>query len=129
MQTQLFKNNWLTSLGLLFLVPTTCFILFSILKYGLGIDGPFDTIQPTAEAWGIKNPPGFNITSLVLFGPIIALILTVFQFMKFEIRLSKEEFHFLLSFHKRWFPLLVSVFSIGLLAILFFYLLGENCKC
>ena len=129
MRTTTFKNDWVTSLALLLVLPTAYFILVSILKYVLGVGGPFDSIQPIAEQWGIKDPPGFNITSVILFGPMIAFLLTVFQFMKLEWRLTKEEFHLHFSFYKRWFPILVSAASIGVLAILFFYMLGENCNC
>lgn len=129
MQTSIFKNNWLTFLGFILILPAATFIIISVLKYGLGIDGPFDAIQPTAERWGIKDPPGFNITSVVAFGPVVAILLTIFQFIKLEWQLSKEEFLFKLSIHKRWLPLLVTLFAIGTLAVLFFYLVGENCKC
>ena len=40
-----------------------------------------------------------------------------------------REFQFHFAIRKRWFPLLVAAFSISLLAILFLYLLGENCNC
>ena len=129
MKTIIFKNNWLTATGLLLVLPTAYFILISILKYGLGIGGPFDAIQPIAEEWGIKDPPGLNITSVILFGPMVAFLLTIFQFMKIEWRLTKEEFMFHFSFYKRWFPILIATVSVGVLAILFFYMLGENCNC
>ena len=129
MKTAIFKNNWLTAAGLLLVLPTAYFILVSILKYGLGIPGPFDTIQPIAEEWGIKDQPGLNITSLILFGPMVAFLLTVFQFLQIEWRLSKEEFLLHFTFQKRWFPILIAAASVGLLAILFFYMLGENCNC
>ena len=124
-----FKNNWLTLAALLLAMPTMYFILISILKYGLGIDGPFDAVQPLAERWGIKDPPGINITSLILFGPVVAFLLTLFQFLQIEWHLTKEEFLLHFSFQKRWFPILVAGSSAGVLAILFFYMLGENCKC
>jgi hypothetical protein len=128
MKTITFKNNWLTATGFLLVIPTVYFILIGVLSE-FGINGPLEAIQPLAEKWGIKDPPGLNITSVILFGPIVAFLLTIFQFMKIEWRLTNEEFIFHLNFYKRWFPILVAAASVGVLAILFFYMLGENCNC
>ena len=123
------KSNWLTVAGLLLALPTAYIICISILKYGLSIDEPFDSSQPVLEKWGIKEPPGWNINLLILLGPIVCFFLCVFQVLKIKWEFSKENFNFSFTVHKRWFPILVAAFSIGLLAILFFYLLGENCNC
>ena len=128
MKTITFKNNWLTATGLVLVLPTAYFIFIGILSE-FGINGPLESIQPFAEKWGIKDPPGFNITSVILFGPMVAFLLTIFQFLKFEWHFTKEEFLLNLSFQKRWFPILVAVASVGVLAILFFYMIGENCNC
>lgn len=128
MKTIFFKNNWLTTAALLLTLPSACFILIGILSE-FGINGPIETIQPYAEGWGVKEQPGFNVTSLILFGPVIAILLTVFQFLKIEWHFTKEEFLLHLSILKRWFPLFVAAFSTGLLVVLFFYLIGENCNC
>jgi hypothetical protein len=129
MKTTIFKNDMLTTLALLLSLPTAYLILVAVLKYGLGIDGPFDAIQPTAEKWGIKESPGLNITSLILFGPVAAFVLAVFQFIKIESQSTREEWLFHVTVQRRWFPLLVAVFSMGLLSVLFLYMLGENCNC
>jgi len=128
MKTITFKNNWLTAAGFLLVIPTAYFILIGVLSE-FGINGPLEAIQPLAEKWGIKDQPGLNITSVILFGPMVAFLLTIFQFMKIEWRLTKEEFILHLNFYKRWFPILVASASVGVLAILFFYMLGENCRC
>lgn len=128
MKTTTFKNDWLTAAGILLALPAACFILVGILSE-FGINGPLETIQPAAERWGIKDPPGWNITSLVLFGPVVAFLLTVFQVLKIEWHFTKEEFLLHFTLQKKWFPLLVAAFSIGLLALLFLYLVGENCNC
>lgn len=126
---QLTKQNRLTAAALLMALPTAYFIVISILKYELGIDGPFDSIAPLLERMGIKETPGWNINLLILFGPVVACLLTIFQVLKISWQFTKEQFQFYFTIRKKWFPLLVSVFSLSLLAILFFYLLGENCNC
>jgi hypothetical protein len=128
MKTTTFYNNWLTTAGILLALPATCFILIGVLSE-FGINGPLEAIQPAAERWGIKDPPAWNITSLVLFGPVIAFLLTIFQVLKIEWHFTKEELLLHVTLQKKWFPLLVATFSIALLAVLFFYLLGENCNC
>jgi hypothetical protein len=60
---------------------------------------------------------------------MVAFLLTIFQFLKIEWHFTKEEFLLNLSFQKRWFPILVAAASVGVLAILFFYMIGENCNC
>ena len=128
MRTITFKNNWMTAAGLLLVLPAAYFILIGILS-AFGINGPLEAIKPFAERFGIKDPPGFNITSVVLFGPMVAFLLTIFQFLKIEWHFSKEEFLLNLTFQKRWFPVMVAVASVGVLAMLALYMFGENCRC
>src|SRR5215207_7169871 len=112
MKTTTFKNNWLTATGLLLVLPAAYFILIGTLSE-FGINGPLEGVRPFAEKWGIKDPPGLNITSVILFGPVLAFLLSIFQVLKIEWHFSKEEFLLNLSFQKRWFPLLVATASIG----------------
>lgn len=128
MKSITFKNTWLTATALLLVMPAAYFILIGVLSE-FGINGPLEAIQPLAEKWGIKDPPGLNITSVILFGPMIAFLLTIFQFVKMEWQVTREEFLLHFSFYKRWFPIIVAAASVGVLAMLFFYLLGENCNC
>ena len=128
MRTITFKNNWVTSIALLLILPAAYFILIGILSE-MGIYGPLESIKPLAEKWGIKDGPGLNITSVIVFGPMVAFLLTVFQFMKIEWRTSREEFLVQFSFYRRWFPILVAAASVGVSALLFFYVAVENCNC
>ena len=124
-----FKNNWLTAAAVLLILPTAFFILMGVLSE-FGINGPIEAIQPMAEALGIKEPPGgFNISTLILIGPMLAILLTVFQFLKIEWHFSREEFFVHFTFKKKWLPLIVTVLSGLLLTFLFFYMVGENCNC
>lgn len=128
MRTITFKNHWLTAAGLLLVLPTAYFILIGILS-AFGINGPLEAIKPFAERLGIKDPPGLNITSVILFGPMVAFLLTIFQFLKIEWHFSREEFLLNLSFQKRWFPIMVAAASVGVLAMLSLYMFVENCRC
>jgi len=128
MKTAIFRNDWLTCLALLLVLPAAYFVLIGVLSE-FGINGPLEAIKPLAEDWGIKDGPGLNITSVILFGPMIAFLLTVFQFMKLEWRMTKEELTVHFSFYKRWFPVLVSAASVVVLGLLFLYVGAENCNC
>ena len=123
------KSNWLTAAGLLLALPAAYLICISVLKYGLNINEPFDSSAPLLARWGIKESLGWNINLLILLGPIAGFLLTIFQVLIIKWQFTKEHFQFQFTVKKRWFPILVAAFSVSLSAILFFYLLGENCNC
>ncbi len=122
------KQNAVTALSFLLVLPTAYFIFISVLKYEMGINSPFDSLAPFLERTGIREAIGWNINLLILFGPVVALGLTLLQVLKIEWHISKEEFIFHFTVKKRWFPLLVIAFSVSLLAILTLYMIGENCR-
>ena len=128
MKTAIFRNNWVTSLAVLLIVPAAYFVLIGILSE-FGINGPLEAIQPVAERWGIKDGPGLNITSVIVFGPMVGFLLTIFQFMSMEWKLTRDEFFLHFSFYKKWFPIMVALTSGVVLALLFFYVAVENCNC
>lgn len=120
------KQNGIAIASLLLALPTAYFICISILKYEMGIDGPFDSIAPLLEKMGIKETLGWNINLLILLGPVVAFLVMIFQVLKIDWQFTKEQFLFHFTIQKRWFSLLVAGFSGGLLAILAIYLIGEN---
>ncbi|MFC0775883.1 hypothetical protein [Terrimonas alba] len=124
---QYIKQNAVTALSFLLALPAAYFITISVLKYELGINSPFDSVAPFLERMGIKETLGWNINLLILFGPIVAFLLTVFQVLKIDWQFTKEEFLFHFTVIKKWFPLLVIAFSLSLLAVLTLYMIGENC--
>lgn len=63
-------------IGFLFLAPTFYFILVSVLKYTFGQPYLYDTIAPTFEKLGIKQPIRWNINLLILFGLCFPCYLT-----------------------------------------------------
>ena len=126
---RLTKSNWLSTAGLLLALPAAYLVCISVLKYGLNISGPFDASQPLLERWGIKDSLGWNINLLILVGPVVGFLLAIFQVLRIKWDLRKEEFQFHFTIQKKWFPILVMAFSSSLLAILFVYMLGENCNC
>ena len=122
------KQKWITWAALLLALPTAYFIAINSLK-GFGINGPYDAIDPLLQSMGARESIGWNINLLILLGPVAAFLLTIFQVVKIKWEFTREQFEFHFAITKRWFPLLIAAFSISLLAILFLYLLGENCNC
>lgn len=82
------KQNWLTWASLLLALPSAYFIAISLLKYVFNVDGPFDNATPFLERMGIKENLGWNINLLIVFGPLVAFLLTVFQVLKISLKLS-----------------------------------------
>ncbi len=120
------RHKLLNAAALLFALPTAYFITISLLKYVFNVDGPFDNASPFLERMGIKENIGWNINLLILFGPLIAFLITIFQVLKLNWQFSKEQFDFHFTIRKKWFPLMVAILSGGLLLTLFMYLVAEN---
>ena len=117
------------ALGGLLAFPTAYFIFIALLKYGLKSSDLFDSAQPFLERLGIKESLGWNINLLILFGPLITLVLNLFSLLQIEWYNEKENFSIRLSIQRHWSNMILVVFSGVLLAILFSYMLGENCCC
>ena len=126
METRYRRFTGLNIVAILLLFPAFFVIAISLLKYGIGIDGPFDASQPLLESMGIKEPPGWNINLLILLGPMVAGLLTVLQVLNIEWHADKEQFRFFISIRKRWFPIGIALFSGLILATLAGYLFLEN---
>ena len=128
MKIMTFKSNVLTIIAALLAFPTVYFIIANLLNE-MGFPGPYNLIGSFVQSAGGGESIGFNINLLILFGPILAIFLTIFQFVKIEFHKSNEEFLLHFSVQKRWFPIIVTVVSIAVLASIFFYMIGENCNC
>ena len=128
MKTMTFKNNALTIIAALLVFPTVYFIIANLLNE-MGIPGPYNLIGSFVESAGGREPLGWNINLLILCGPMAAILLTIFQFVKIEFHSTREEFLLHFSIQKRWFPILVTAVSGAVLASIFFYMLGEICNC
>ena len=123
------NTNKVFWIGTLLSLPTAYFIFISLLKYGLGIPSLLDSAQPVLERWGIKESLGFNINLLILFGPLIGMLINLFAVLKIEWENETEIFSLRFSLQKHWWNIVLVIFSGLLLATLFIYALGENCRC
>jgi drug/metabolite transporter (DMT)-like permease len=122
------NRKWSIVLGTLLVFPTAYFILISLLNE-LGYPYLSEYAQPLLEQMGIKESPGLNINSLILFGPFIALLLNLFAVLRIDWYNLKEQFSVKISIQKHWWNMVLVIVSGILLAALFIYALGENCRC
>jgi 1,4-dihydroxy-2-naphthoate octaprenyltransferase len=120
------KRGMFLSFNLLLLLPAAIVIVASLLKYGLGVDGLFDAIAPTMEKWGIKDPPGLNITSLIVFGPASVFIFSALKAVKLRFMHEKEKDSILVEIKADKMLRSLIVISILVLAVLGSYLFLEN---
>jgi hypothetical protein len=118
----------ITPLAIILLLPTVYFIIISVLKYTFGIASPYDASEPLLNSFGLKESLGWNINLIILFGPIAALLLTIFQILKIGIYTSEEKFEVTISTGKKWLPILIAAASITVMGLLAIYFLGENCS-
>ncbi len=117
------------AVGIFLAFPATYFILISLLKYSFGLPYLFDTSQSLLETLGIKKSLGWNINLLILFGPLIALTLNLIAVLKIESYNERKIFSIKVSIEKYWWNMMLVVISGILLSTLFFYAIGENCRC
>lgn len=122
------RYTWLNAVSILLLVPATYVIVISLLKYGFGIDGPFDSSAPLLESMGIKDPPGWNINLLIVFGPLLAIFFSALQVLQIQWHFNRGQAEFRITGKKKWLPLCIGLFAGLVLLTLAVYLLGENFK-
>ncbi len=101
METTVSRYRWLNMVLILMLLPTAYFIMAAFLKYELGVQGPYDTVAPWLEKMGIKETLGWNINGFIIFGPLIALAVSVLQVLAAEWNFTKEQFQFRIIIVKR----------------------------
>jgi len=128
MVTTTHRSKGWNALALLLVLPTFFFIIISALKYEFGVQEPFDSVAPWLEQMGIKESLGFNINLLILFGPLLALGICLFQVLHIGMNVSKEQFLFNVTVRKKWLPLFIIFLSGLVMAVLFIYAVGENCS-
>lgn len=126
METMHLQNKWLNSTALLLLFPSLFFLIINLLKYGFGINGPYDASFPTLEWLGIEEGFGWNINLLIVFNPIIVVAIAAWQVLRVGLMNSREQLQFNITILKKPFPLFIIFLGGLILAGLSLYLIGEN---
>jgi hypothetical protein len=114
--------------GVMLAFPAAYLIFISLLKFNIGMPFLFDTSQPLFEKLGSKEPLGFNINLLILFGPLLAMAINLFAVLKMKRASAGDYFSLAISIQKNWWNMALVIISGILLTTLFIYALGENCR-
>jgi hypothetical protein len=122
------KQTIPTLLGLALLAYSGFFVIFNVLKYNLGLPLPFD---PFSGLSGSTNPTLWHIAlnALVLFGPIVALALFLLPSVTLRVDLKSDQLLTVSLLKSGRLTLILIAACLGLLAVFFLYLLGENLPC
>lgn len=126
--TKQILNRRIALIGGALLVLLACFfVLEALLNYGLGYPALWQLIAPIFDKAGIRQL-GWNINLLILFGLILAIVWNFFSVVQIKWSNEKERIQLNLSILKHWSNIAVDMVSLMILAILFAYLIGENCN-
>jgi transcriptional regulator with XRE-family HTH domain len=81
------KRNWrgpsprlAALIGALLALPAIVFVAVNLLKYGLGVDGPYDALASAGQK--ADGTLFFDTPWLLLGGPVIALLLNLFSLVR-----------------------------------------------
>ena len=120
------RLTWIA--GSLLALPTGYLIFASLLKFTLGIPGLFDAIEAPLNRMGDNQSLGWNINLLILFGPVLAVLLNLASVLQVHYSINKDEIKISASIKKSPLNIAVAIIASALLACLFLYMIGENCR-
>ena len=108
------------------MLPAALFIGANVLKFGLGIEGPYDVLRP------LTDPPKATtnlVTVLVLAGPVVGLAIALWPIIRLRFGHPDRLIQATVSLRLQWVNIAIAVVALGLLAILFGHILAENAAC
>lgn len=104
MQTINYRERLLNIMSIMLLFPAFFFLVICVLKYMLGIDGPYDASEPTLEWLGLDEGFGFNINLFILMGPVAAILFAAWQTVRIHWQNSKFRLGVQVTLIKRKYP-------------------------
>jgi len=113
-------------LAAVMVLPAALFVGANILKYGLGVDGPYGALGP------LTDPPrgaGNVVTAIVLVGPVIGLTFALWPVLRLRLSHPDGQVQATVSLRLRWVNIAIAVVALGVLAVLFGHILAENAAC
>ena len=120
------RGRWTWLAAAVLVLPAAMFAGANTLKYGLGVDGPYDWLGP------LTDPPRSTtdlVTAIVLIGPAIGLAIALWPVVRMRFGHAEHEVSATLTVRLRWANLAVAAVALGVLAILFGHILAENAAC
>ncbi len=112
----------LALVGMLVLLPTLTLIVLSVLKYVVGIPGPFDAVEPTVTPF-VTHPIG---ETAVTMAPYFALLLALVPTTRVDIRWRESRLTGSIAFSAPFASLLVAAASASVAVFMGIYWVAEN---
>ena len=98
--------------------PTCVYLVLSVLKYGLGVDQPFDAAAPLFLNRAVEI---FTVVA-----PAVALLLSLLPILRVRIGVESGHINAVLAFRARPLNLLVTLLAGAVVAVLVTYFFLEN---
>lgn len=113
--------------SVLLVVPAILFVAANVLRYNLGVIGPYTALEPVLSPGG--GAMDWVLGVVVILGPMTAFALAIAPMIRFRIERRGEDL--VASVTVRWRPALfgVALVSALVLGVLGSYLLAENLPC
>ena len=112
----------LAVVGLLVLLPTLTLVLLSILKYVLGVPGPFDAVEPVVTPL-VTHPIGETIFTLA---PYLALLFAIVPTMRVDVRWRESRLAGSIAFSAPPASILLAAASAVVAVVMGVYWVVEN---
>lgn len=113
-------------LAAVLVLPAALFVGANVLKYNVGVDGPYAALGP------LTDPPRSTtdyVTALVLLGPVAGFALVLWPILRLGFGHPEGEIQATVTIRLRWANIAVAVVALGVLAVLFGHVLAENAAC
>jgi hypothetical protein len=104
------------------MLPTAVLVVLSVLKYVLGVPGPFDAIEPGATPF-VTNPIGETV---LILAPYAALGLAVVPFARLRVGWTEGRLAARAEASVPLTSLAVGVMSVALIVVMAIYWIAEN---
>ena len=120
------RARWTWILPGLLVLPAALFLGANILKFELGIAGPYEWLGPLTDPSRSVND---LVTAIVLLGPALALAIALWPIVRVRFAHPDEEVRATVSLRLRWPNIAVAVVALGVLAVLLGHVAVENAAC
>jgi hypothetical protein len=117
---KIINRQFALAAGAILLFPAVYFITAAFMHFETNIPGLWKPVDP------LKNQPGWNISLLILFGPVLAFLLNFFSIVKIVGLNGKEDVQVSFSIRKNWINIVMAGISVLAMLCLVGYLFTEN---
>ena len=114
--------NRVALVALAIMLPTAVLVVVSVLKYVLGVPGPFDSIESGATPF-VTNPIGETV---LILAPYVALGLAVLPFTRLRVGWTEGRIAAGAEASVPLTSLVVGVMSVALIVVMAIYWIAEN---